>query len=108
MMTTDSSPDQPQSGAQRRTVLHRALEPVDRIIPRIVPRIEERKDRARRDHKPETSHDDSDGRTDEPKPTTLPSKSDDGQEHRIDVVVRGRFLPTRQILPVSGDAVRLH
>ncbi len=84
----------------------RALEPVERPIRY----VRERREQPHRDRRSKLPSDDEDGAQPNrsPETTTPPAKPDDAEEHRIDLVVSSRFLPTRQILPGSASATLPH
>ena len=71
---------------------------VDRVD-RIEPRVQERSNR-KRDPRPLPAPEKSERDPDEP----APAPCDDDEPHLIDVLVRSRGLPTRQILPGRDGA----
>jgi hypothetical protein len=72
---------------------------VDRVD-RIEPRVQERSSR-KREPRPQPAPDKGEREPDEPAPAPR-AEDDDGEQPRIDLLVRGRELPTRQILPGRG------
>jgi hypothetical protein len=77
------------------------LAPVDRVD-RIVPRVQDRSEQRRREappHAPKSERDES-----KPAPPPERKRDDDDDDHTIDLLVRGRWLPTGQILPGCDGA----
>lgn len=83
-----------------------AIERVEHIVPRISDRQE--RERRRRPF-PELEHEEG-GETprQEPRPRPAPPPAEGDPEHRVDLVVRGRFLPTGQDLPDCTERLILH
>ncbi len=84
------------------------LEAIERIE-HVIPRISDRRERERRG-RPFPELEDK-PREDAPRHAPAPRRpreEPDGEERRVDLVVRGRFLPTGQDLPAEDQAPVLH
>lgn len=84
-------------------------------IERVVPKIEDRRQNPKRqrpfpsisEEEEESEDEQNQGPSEhEHSPKQAPTENTDG--HQIDVVVSGRILPTRQILPVNLKERTLH
>lgn len=73
--------------------------PVERVD-RIVPPVQDRSEQRRREERPRGSKDERDKARPEAPQDRKPADDDD--DHTIDVLVQGRWLPTGQILPGCG------
>jgi hypothetical protein len=82
----------------------------------VIPRVENRRDGSRRQRRFPDVPEDEDDDSDEPAPEVERKDSEtppdsgprDDEGRKIDVRVSGRFVPTGQILPGRGAALRLH
>ncbi len=84
------------------------LETIERIE-HVIPKISDRRERERRG-RPFPELEDK-PRKDSPRQAPAPRRpreEADGEERRVDLVVRGRFLPTGQDLPAEDQAPALH
>ncbi len=84
------------------------LETIERIE-HVIPKISDRRERERRG-RPFPELEDK-PRKDSPRQAPAPRRpreEADGEERRVDLVVRGRFLPTGQDLPAEDQAPVLH
>ncbi len=84
------------------------LETIERIE-HVIPKISDRRERERRG-RPFPDLEDK-PRKDSPRQAPAPRRpreEADGEERRVDLVVRGRFLPTGQDLPAEDQAPALH
>ncbi len=85
-----------------------ALLVVERIE-HAVTRIGDRRERGRRQRQfPEIEEEEQPKAPNEKPPARRPVSDPDSEPHKVDLVVRGRFLPTGQDLPSTGSSPTLH
>jgi hypothetical protein len=80
--------------------------PVDRVD-RIVPRVQDRSEPRKRDGHPVKDSGERDKDKKAPSPTRKPH-ADEDDDHTIDLLVQGRCLPTRQMLPGRSGAALIN
>ncbi len=84
------------------------LETIERID-HVIPRISDRRERERRGRPfPELEDKPREDAPPQAPAPRRPREEADGEERRVDLVVRGRFLPTGQGLPAEDQAPALH
>jgi hypothetical protein len=82
-----------------------AVEPIEHVVQK----IGDRRERGRRGRPfPEIEDEQVEEKPPETPAPRHPEKDLDSDEHRVDLVVRGRFLPTGQDLPPGEPAPVLH
>ena len=95
---------------------HASSQDIGGIQP-IVPRVEDRRDRPRRQRPFPRIPDEKESEVPDEEESEAPSEPDesepkppdsDAEEHRIDVIVRGRTLPTGQFLPGAPFTRTIH
>ncbi len=85
-----------------------ALHAVERIE-HVVTRIGDRRERGRRQRRfPEIEEAEPPKAPNEKPPARPPVSDPDSEQHKVDLVVRGRFLPTGQDLPSTEPSPTLH
>lgn len=85
-----------------------SLEAIERIE-HVVPRISDRRDQERRRRPFPEIEDETAGEPPKEAPEKgRPRVDPDAEEHRVDLVVLGRFLPTGQYLPPAEATRILH
>lgn len=85
----------------------RAALPVDRVD-RIVPRVQDRSEQRRREERPRGQQDEQEPRRPAADERERKPAPDDDDDHTIDLLVQGLWLPTRQILPGRSGAQLVH
>lgn len=81
------------------------IEPIEHVVQK----IGDRRERSRRGRPfPEIEDEEVEEAPPEAPAPQRPEEDLDSEEHRIDLIVRGRFLPTGQDLPPGDRAPALH